>query len=280
MAIGDLSKPILVCVSGGGMPQIENALGIIKAIRAVHYRKFDRMMGTSAGAIASAVCMSYDQDIDKFDATIRGSKTSDWFEIKLWQGIKSIFGKSNYLADNTKFKNFLLNTITADAVKKIDVAVTDMGVIGGREQCAKGALVDGQPGHVLASMSFQGVFPPVVWDGHVWADGGVYNLCPLPPITEFEKYAHIYIILAATAPLFPTIKWWRFGDKILNVIDRTMEREVSQIRELQLDKLPNVTVFQPDAWTKSANFLSWSEKFEQVDASYEYALTVLKKENK
>ncbi len=124
-------------------------------------------------------------------------------------------------------------------------------------------------------MSFQHIFPPVKWDGMLHGDGGVNNNCPIPKVADLDKYEHIYIILAAETPLFPAIKSWPFLNKVLNLIDNTMNREFAQLRELGIAELPNVTVFQPKQWVPSASFLKWSENFSQIDASYNYALDVL-----
>lgn len=265
------SKPILCCISGGGMPHIENAIGTIKAIYAHDCCKFDEMWGTSAGALVSIMNMSYEQDIGKLEHVIKTTDLNKWFKVCPIQAMKSIFGCSNYVADNTGLKEFLLNNVTRDAIKKVKCAVTEMpgGYVG------KSIICDGQPRHILASMSFQHIFPPVKWDGMLHGDGGVNNNCPIPKVADLDKYEHIYIILAAETPLFPAIKSWPFLNKVLNLIDNTMNREFAQLRELGIAELPNVTVFQPKQWVPSASFLKWSENFSQIDASYNYALDVL-----
>ena len=265
---------VLCCVSGGGMPQIESALGIIKAIYAAKFCRFDHMWGTSAGAIVSAVNMSFDQDTSRFEKVLRETDPDKWFKLKPWQAVKSIFGLSNYVADNTGFKDFLLENVSQDAVERVRCAVTELP--GGR--VGKSVMCSGQPRAVLASMSFQHVFPPVIWDGIPHGDGGVFNNIPIPSITELPKYTHVYIILAADTPLFPRFKYWPFLDSVLNLVDRTMCREVAQLEELGIGDLPNVTVLQPPEFVKSADFLHWSKDFEQIEASYNYALNVLEKE--
>lgn len=261
----------LAVVAGGGCPQIENAIGIIKAIYAHDFCRFDEMWGTSAGALVSAVNMSLDQNIGQFEELIKTSDMSKWFKIKPWQAVKSIFGYSNYIADNTGLKDFLLEHITPEAVARVKCAVTEMpdGHVGRSIMC------DGQPRHVLASMSFQHVFPPVRWGGMLHGDGGVMNNCPLPKLSEISSYDRIYIILPPELPLMPRIKGWKLADRIMNLIDSTMNRETAQIREFGIGELPNVVLFQPQSFVPSVGFLKWSDRFEQIDASYNYALDVL-----
>lgn len=271
------NKPVLAVIAGGGCPQIENAIGIIKAIQTVRYEKFDYMWGTSAGAVVSSILMSMDQDVTKFEETIRNTPLSTWIRIKPLQLLKSIIGFSNYFVDDTGLKEFLLEHLTPEAEKRVKVTVTEMGKYGSDPIVGESLLLPGTPRATLASMSFQHIFPPVVWDGTMYGDGGVLNLCPLPKYLDFPKYEHIYVILAATAPLFPTIKRWKFLNQVFNVIDRSMDREVSQIHELGLNEAENITVLQPDKWTETASFLNWSNNFEQIDASYQYALRELEK---
>jgi predicted acylesterase/phospholipase RssA len=270
-------KPVLITIGGGGMPQLENALGAIRAIQEIDLvYHFDELMGTSAGAIVASVFASLDQNLNAVEEIIRKSTPEDWFVLKKWQAIKSIFGRSNYVADNTGLKNFLLETINKKSVDTVKVAVTSMGKYGKPPVVGDTLMLPATARAVLASMSFQHIFPPVVWGGTQYGDGGVFNLIPLPKYKELQNYDHIYIIIAAQAPLFPSIKRWPFLSEVLNVIDRTMEREVAQIHELALDEAPNITVIQPPAWEKSSNFLKWSNNFEQIEASYKYAYNLLK----
>ena len=274
--MNDVTGQTLVTISGGGMAQIENAIGVLRAIRDKRGDKFDMMYGTSAGAIVSSAYMSCDQDIVPVEETVRNTDPEKWFKIRPIQAIKSVFHLSNYIADNTGFKNYLVDMITPEAIEKVRVAVTEMpdGRVG------RSLMLDGRPSHVLASMSFQKIFPPVVWDGIQHGDGGINNLCPLPKYMDIARYKHIYVILAAPSPIMPTIKKWKFLDELFEIIDRTMDRELAQIKEFALDEAPNVTVIQPPSFDPSASLLKWSDGFKQIDLSYEYACSVLDNERK
>lgn len=273
----DPTGKVLCCITGGGMPVIEHAIGVIKAIQTKTYAMpFDVMMGTSAGAIVAGMFMSYNQDIVKFENLIKSVQTSAWFKICPWQAIKSVFGLSNYVANNEGLKNFLLDNINDESVRRVRVGVTEMpdNLVG------RSLLLDGRAKHVLASMSFQKIFPPCRWGGMLYGDGGVNNLCPLPKYMDMAKYKHVYIILAPSTPLLPSTPNWPFLNELMNLIDSTMNRELEQIKELALDEAPNITVFCPEKWTDTAQFLSWSEGFEQIEASYNYALDVIEEKEK
>ena len=258
----------LIICGGGGCPQLENAIGCIKAIQRVRNVKFDYAWGTSAGAIAASMLMSYEnQDIEKFEKLLRATPISEWFYFCPWQAIKSIFGKSNYVADNTGLKKALLEYVDGSSVVKVRVSVSEMC----NGKFVKSELVDGRPSHVLASMSFQHIFPPVRINGVDYGDGGINDNIPLPSYLNIPKYEHIYLILAPSMPLLPNVSKWDFIDRLFNVLDNTMNREIAQIEQLRLDELPNVTILRPDKWVESASFLDWSTCFEQVDASYEFA---------
>lgn len=270
----------LICIAGGGMPQIENAIGVLKALRSKGIVA-DELMGTSAGAIVSGLYASFHQNIYQLESVVRNSEPKDWFVIKVWQAIKSIFGFSNYVADNTGLKEFLEKNINEASFDTVKVAMTDMGHKYGYGYVQGSKLVKGTPEHILASMSFQHVFPPVVLgDGHMYADGGVLNNCPIPKYLDLQKYEHIYIILSANSHLFPQVSRWSFLNKLLNLVDNAMTGEAAQLDELHLEEAPNITVFRPSEWVDSASFLGWSYNFEQIDSSYEYALRELEKGNK
>ena len=265
----------IACISGGGAAQIENALGCIKAIVDKRGVKFDRMMGTSAGAIVASVLMSLHQNIDLMIHTVKETNIDEWYKIDPIQAIKSLFGRSNYIADNTGLKNYLIRTITPDAIRRVSVAMTKMD----GTKAVGTATVPGTAPHVLASMAFQHIFPPVKCNGVVYTDGGIFNLCPLPCYMDLPKFKHVYIILAAKGRLMPEVGAWPILNSILSLVDDTMDRECSQIAELKFEEAPNITVIRPPEFVESSNLIRWSKDFEQIEASYLYASQVLDDEH-
>jgi len=265
----------LLIISGGGMTQIEHAIGVIKAIKATTAAKFETVLGTSAGAIVGSLFMQYDQAITLLEGIIKKSDPSRWIKIKPFQAIKQIFGLSNYIADNSGLKEFLCETLTSQVANTCKVTMTDMGSYGKNWSIGNSITVGATPATVLASSSFQGIFPPVVIGGRMYGDGGVTNLCPLPKYMNIPEYDKIYIILTARTKLFPEVKCSRFLSNLFKLIDKSLQREIAQINELALHEASNVVVFHPDQWVKSANFLGWSKNFEQIDESYNAALDIL-----
>ena len=261
----------LICIAGGGYPQLENAVGCIKAIKHIHKVNIDEVWGVSAGAVVASMFMSWNQDIDRFEALIKETPISDWFVLSPWQAIKSIFGRSNYIADDTGLKNALVKYIDPASHDKVRVSISEMK----DGKFVKTHVVDGRPSHVLASMSFQHVFPPVKINGTFYGDGGVNDNIPIPRYVDFPKYEHIYIILAPASPLLPSVPKWMLMDSILNLIDNTMNRELAQIEQLHLEDLRNVTVLKPEKWVDSARFLGWSDNFAQIDYSYQMTIKQL-----
>lgn len=250
---------------------MENAIGCIKAIQQIHNVSFDEIRGTSAGAVVGAVLMSFNQDIYKFEKLIKETDINEWFTINPFNVVKSLFGRCNHIADHTGLRNALQKYLTEDSRKKVKVAISEMN----DGKFVKAHLVEGRPLNVLASMSFQHVFPPVVIGGKEYQDGGVNDNIPTPSYLNIARYEHLYIILAPATPLLPSIPRWKFLDRLFNTIDNTMNRELAQIEQLHLEELPNVTVFKPGKWVDSAGMLKWSRNFEQIDASYELAKEIL-----
>lgn len=257
----------LLVISGGGCSHIENALGCLSAIveRGVH---FDMAFGTSAGALVSAMFMSMHQDIDRLIRLIKETPFYDLVRICPIQAIKSIFSKSNYIADNTGLKEMLLSFISQEGIEKTRVSVSKMTNDGKFSGCE---MAPGRPEYVLASMSFQSVFPPVRINGQLYADGGVNDNIPLPKYMDIPKYKHIYMLLSQSSHLMPSFKKWPFVDRLLSLIDNTMNREAAQIDQLHFEEAPNITILKPDKYVESAKFLGWSTDFEQIDYSREYA---------
>ena len=261
----DPKDKTLLVISGGGCAHIENAIGCLKAICETGV-KFDMAYGTSAGALVTSIFMSKDQNVNEVIDLIERNSFSDWVRLRPIQAIKSLFGLSNYVADDTGLKHMLLQHITSEGAESTRVAVSRMTEDG---KFAGTLQMDGYPSAVLASMSFQGVFPPVRIGGTLYADGGVNDNIPLPKFTDILKCKHLYILIAPESPLLPRCKKWSFLDKVLNLLDCTMNRESAQVDQLHLEELPNVTIIKPEKYTDTAKFLGWSDNFEQITASYE-----------
>lgn len=261
----------LLVISGGGCAHIENSLGCLKALIESGI-KFDVAHGTSAGALVSSLLMSKNQNVNSVIDMIKETDFSEWIKIKPWQAIKSILGKSNYFADDTGLKYALEEHITKEGCDSTYVSVSVM-TDDGKFSHAK--VLPGTCYAVLASMSFQGVFPPVRIDGVLHADGGVNDNIPLPRYMDIPKYKHIYMLVAPKAKLVPGCKKWTFLDKLLNIIDHTMNREAAQIEQLHFEEAPNITIIKPDSYVESAKFLGWSDNFEQIEASYEMTKAIL-----
>ena len=267
----DPTGKVALMIAGGGCPQLENAIGCIKAIKQVDNVDIDEVWGVSAGAIAGSIFMSMKQDILAFENLIVETPIYEWFTLSPWQAIKSIWGKSNHIADNTGLKEALETYIDPETYDKVKVSISEME--DGRFK--RTLVVDGRPSHVLASMSFQHVFPPVKINGKIYGDGGVNDNIPLPRYVDIPKYKHLYLILAPASPILPSVSKWKLLDRILRLVDDTMNRELAQVEQLHLEDLRNVTVIKPEKWVDSASFLDWSDGFEQITESFKLAAKIL-----
>lgn len=264
---------VLCIISGGGAAQIEHAIGCIKAIQQIHKTKFDYMMGTSAGAIVASMLMSFDQDIGKFERTVLETPMKEWYSIDYIAAVTTLFkGKFNYVAKPTGLSKFVKRYLTDDANARVKVAVSEMGNDG---KFVKTHLVNATPDFVIASMSFQNIFPPVQIGDHYYSDGGVNDNIPLPKYLDIARYDHIYLILAPAAQLLPSVSAIPILDRLFSLVDNTMNRELAQIEQLHLEEARNITVLKPKEWVSSAGLLNWSKNFEQLNVSYEFAKELL-----
>ena len=232
-------------------------------------------MGTSAGAVVTSMLFSFDQDVDKFINTIKTTPMKEWFIYDYIAAIKTLFkGKFNYVAKPTGLEKFVYNYLTEYAAKRVKVAISEMDQNG---KFVKAHLVPASTKSVIASMSFQNIFPPVEIDGKMYADGGVNDNIPLPKYLDIAKYEHIYMILAPASPLLPSVSALPLIDRLFSLADNTMNRELAQIEQLHFEEARNITVLKPEKWVDSAGMLKWSSNFKQIDASYEFAKSVLLK---
>ena len=272
----DIENQVLVSIAGGGVAMVETAAGVLKAIEQRYGRIITNMCGGSAGGLVSALHMSWGQDSSKMVDLINNTSIDDWFELCPWQAFKSVFNLSNYVMDNTKLFEFLKKELTLDAYDKVQVSLTeykDGGKIG------RSFMAQATPATTCGTMAIQNIFPPVdIGDGVTVGDGGVKNLMPIPKVIDLPRYKHIFFIMAPESEMTNYNFHWKFLGKLISLLNGALEREMSQISELRLEELPNVTVIRPDKYAATSGLLNWSKDHEQVTEAYDFTMKQLETE--
>ncbi len=279
----NIEEQTLVCLAGGGVAACELHAGVLKAVNARYGKCITNMAGGSAGGLISALYMSWGQDVSKLIDLINNTAISDWFTPCYWQFVKSVFNRSNYLMDNTKLYEFLKKEINLEAYDRVKVSLTEMV----DDKVGRSFMANATPATTLGTMSIQNVFPlvnvgkvPDIGDSVIVGDGGVKNLIPVPRIINIPKYKHIIFSLVPESEMTNYSFKWKFLGKLISLMNGALEREMSQMAELHLEDLPNVTVFRPDSYTKSAGLLNWSDKHDQVTAGYDHAMYIMEENAK
>lgn len=272
-------KPILIVIHGGGFRQIENAVGILKAIEQLRDLSNNEIYyhAASAGAPIAAFHCSGMRGTD-LETVVRSTATSDLIKLDLFQTIKKFipFNKSSYVYNNKGMYNFIKKYTRAIAAKYVEVSVTRMDTFTSH-------MMPATPETILASTSIPEVFPPVKIGDYYYVDGGIKNNCPLNLKVNriqngfYMDYRHIYVILCP----FTTTSTYTSCDLLLTriayLINETMDREIAQIHGDGWDKLYNCTIIQPQAYEDSC-LLDWSPGYGLINHSYTYAIDKLNKE--
>lgn len=272
----DIENQVLVSISGGGVAMVETATGVLKAINERYGKIITNMCGGSAGGLVSSIYMSWGQDPQRMIDLIHNTSIDDWFKLCPFQAFKSVFGLSNYVMDNTALYEFLKKELTIAAYDRVQVSLTEM-VDGGK--IGKSFMAQATPATTTGTMSIQHVFPPVdLGDGLLVGDGGVKNLIPIPRIVDIPKYKHIFFVLAPESEMGLANCGWRFLRNVVSLLNGALEREMSQVAEMHFEDLPNVTVLRPESYVPSAGLLNWSDKYDQIDKAYDFAMKQLEHE--
>lgn len=266
-----IKKPVLCCVEGGGVRQIENAAGVLlamadKGIRPEYY------MGSSAGAIISGLMASGMEPSTLVDL-IKETPVSSLFKPRsLWHWIMSFLpGQCTSFFDPTGTYNLMKQYVNDRAKEYAKVAVTKM-----RSKtcaCPVPQMCAATPATIMASMAIPCVFPPVLINGEKYEDGGVLNILPLPTWKDAGKYSHIYVILcnadeSKTDDSVPGV----LKSAIYALLD-TMDRERVSFYESGWPEKKNVTVLKTSPYPSS--LLDYSKDHGLITHAYEETLKQL-----
>ncbi len=266
-----MRKPVLAVIAGGGCRQIEAATGMLQALDARGVR-IDRYFGSSAGAVAAALHAS-GMTGHEMEQLIRNTPARQLFA-PCWRcQLKSLVpGMTvDHLYDAGGMFRILQNAMAGPALdrvrSRVRVAVT-------RRHDYASLMCDATPATVMASAAIPEVFPPVEINGELYVDGGVKNIVPLPKLSEFADYRHIYILLCNDdAPGRKPLT--RIG-RAIEAFYSTMDREYTQLYELGIGELPSVTILQPAPYP--SNLLGWSKDYGLIEHAFEHAYNTLAEE--
>ena len=164
-----IKKPILCCIEGGGVRQIENAAGAMTALYDYGIKP-DYFWGSSAGAIISGLMASRMSPSTLVDL-INKTPIEDLFVPQpLYRQLLSFIpGYTAAFFDATGTYNLMKQYMTADAREYARVAVTKMRSATNANPVPQ--MCEATPATVMASMAIPCVFPPVVINGAKYEAG-------------------------------------------------------------------------------------------------------------
>jgi len=271
-----IPKRILIIAQGGGCRQIENGMGVLKAIDEVVLLQAKETgaagipifeyRGASAGAIVSKLHAF--RGSDRSIKAIKETPLKEMLIFSPWQAVKLFipFVLSDYLYKHTGIINFLKKYAPGEN-KNIQVSVTSYPEYNSLMKL-------GTVETTTASGAIPEIIEPVWIKGVCYKDGGIKNNIPMIMIEDIPKYDHIYIILCnEDTKKGVEKKSWTKAGRSLKALNETMDREVLQVKEEGWGRLPNVTVIQPPPFR--SHLLDWSKDFGLIKHSYEYTKALL-----
>lgn len=252
---------ILVVAQGAGFQACEFDCAGFEA-----FCERDIVPGYAMASSGSALFTSlfYSRGMEWVKNMILSSKPSDFIDICYYQSLKTAFGKSNHLIDNSKIRTLLEENMTGEASKRVKVSVTKLDDWTTH-------MKNATPAFTLAATSIPFVFKPVKIGGCIWGDGGVFNNIPCPTLEEAKKWKHIFV--------FVSPKYEPSGSEtgisgLLDLLNAVFDREFKQLEESGFFELPNVSLIQPDS-ASGGGLFSWSEDFKMMKNCYEKISKIL-----
>lgn len=247
---------VLLVAQGGGVMSPQILTGVYKVFQEQGVLP-GKVMASSGGALFSGLYYS-GNNCTWFEDLMRNKSLSDWISLCPIQAVKSLYGKSNYMIDNTGLSDFLYQNMNADAMQRVTVSVTKLNDYTGHMKPAT-------PAWVLAATSIPYIFRPVKQEDTMWVDGGVLNNIPLPAPQQIKKYRRVYIVLTPPAKMDGT-KQGIPG--LLQLLSAVMQREVQQFQQIGYKDLQNVVVIQPTQ-SHGGHLLGWSEDLKMMEQAYQ-----------
>lgn len=267
-------KPILCCIEGGGVRQIENSLGVLMAMYDQGIVP-DYFMGSSAGAIMSAL-MASKLTPQTLWGIVQHTEIEDLFvpQPPYRQVLNFVPGYTAAFYDPSGTYALLKEYMTKDAEQYAKVAVTKMRSKENSKPLPQ--MCKATPATVMASFAIPCFFPPVVINGAKYEDGGVLNILPLPEWEDAEQYEHIYIILCNDDVSEADDSVPCLLKKGVTALLDTMNRERTFFNKSGWKKREFVTTFETPTYPSS--LLDWSKDHGLVMHAYDYALNKINSE--
>lgn len=256
-------KKILIVCGAGGAIQLESAAGALKALDE---------SGVLEGAELSYMSCSGGAPVAALHASgVTGEGICNIIKNNPMSNLLTmpITNFSRYASAEGVY-NVMVANMPSEPLTNCRVALTRM--TEGENVAA--VMADATPATVVASMSIQGIFQPVIIGGEPYGDGGVLNMIPTPKISEINDYDHVYFIISPVSEA--KNEPYKFFDYELKALTNTLNRELTGFYENGWDDLPNVTVIEPaipataEGQSVFEELLAWTPDYVMLDAAYEY----------
>lgn len=245
-----------IVLSGGGIRGIAH-LGVLQALTEAGIQ-FDRISGTSAGAIVGALFAQGHQPNEIFQIFLK-TRLSKFF--------RPAFGAFGLLSlDHTRslFMEYLPHDSFSSLKIPLVISATNFSE-GKLVYFSSGKLIQA----ILASSSIPGIFKPIMIDGKMFVDGGILNNFPIEPLRDDCDF-----IIGSSCNHLPPV------DKIVN-FRRLIERAaiMSINSDMEMKRQYCDVLIEPDGMGATSIFDV--KKAEEIYwLSYEAALRKLQTDKK
>jgi NTE family protein len=182
-----------IVLSGGGVRGAFEA-GVVRELVLYGERRYDTIVGTSAGALNAAVLAARpkeDQHMSVLDLVgfWRGIRShDDVFRTSVWQDIRALLGLSPSLFDTSPLRSRLTQALAGSSgTTRVAVVRTALEIGNRRLLITKGCYLSERIDHVLASASIPGLFQPVRVENEWCVDGGLVDDDPLDVVRDVDR---------------------------------------------------------------------------------------------
>lgn len=256
----------LIVIAGGGIAQIENAVGCLMAMERcgfdLHSPEYD-WRGTSAGAIVASMIASGSWTAHRLAQYLNSISTVDLIYRRWWWPVRWLAGGAMYNCDGARA---LIRQAIGERIVRNVIVVTTR---------ARGMIRVEMPAHldsVIASFAIDSIFPPVPFGPEVFLDGGYSDNVPLEP-WRIPMYRHVYLILPPADPDDSRHAKTAIGRRLQGFSAKIGQETTEADRIYDRQHYANLTKFRPSPINTS--LLALSSYRELIGHAENHAMEVL-----
>lgn len=254
-----------VLVLGGGGSRGALQIGVLRALASVGFEP-DVCVGTSSGALNAAMVAAVPlaEAADRLDRLWTSPRGRAVFRLPLRELVQGVAARRAWVRSGAPLRNLIHYALEdmgihdfAELLLPLHVVLCDL-LEGRTEVVSSGPLEDA----LIASCSIPGLFPPVVFGGGVYVDGGVMENCGLSVAVGLRPGYIVAVDVTTEARVASVSGWMEVVDRVLGLGQQARVRSDFALHSAQVPitlllpcpsrRIPSLEAYSPELLSAAA----------------------------